>query len=130
MERDTYPRKWGLGPKVDLNFYPFELPDELFLVSRPLTVDKCSPSYPFSGWNCDKDVNSVDYSKFVNKSCTKFRSLEMYVSLASYIPHVLFFGINLYLLTELLKMLTSLNSGTFLQGFMDQDNFAVLIIHT
>lgn len=27
MERDTYPRKWGLGPKVDLNFYSFELPD-------------------------------------------------------------------------------------------------------
>lgn len=23
MERDTYPRKWGLGPKVDMIFIPF-----------------------------------------------------------------------------------------------------------
>lgn len=47
MERDTYPRKWGLGPKVDLNFYPFELPDGLFLVSRPLTVGHMFPILSF-----------------------------------------------------------------------------------
>lgn len=75
MERDTYPRKWGLGPKVDLNLYPFNclMMNCLFLVSQTQTIEH----------NCDKDVNSVDYSKFVNKSCTKSRGLEMYISLAS-----------------------------------------------
>lgn len=84
MERDTYPRKWGLGPKVDLNSYAFKKSQSGSSVSHMLHIEHISPFYSFSGCNCDIDVNSVDCSKFVNKSCTKSRCLEMYVSLAAY----------------------------------------------
>lgn len=67
----------GFGTKGRPEFIPFELPDDelpfLSFLSHTQTIEH----------NCDKDVNSVDYSKFVNKSCTKSRGLEMYVSLAS-----------------------------------------------
>lgn len=45
MERDTYPRKWGLGPKVELNLDSFELLDELFLVTP--TVEHIFPILSF-----------------------------------------------------------------------------------
>lgn len=84
MERDTYPRKWGLGPKVNVNLY---LLNDLMGFSQLVTRQQLNtfpPSYPFSVCNCDTGVNNVDSYKCVTKCCTDWRHLEMYVSLAPF----------------------------------------------